>query len=108
MISISAPHSLNDPTVAPVGCVAGFQETHTQRAAHVPNTLCEISISFDAIRKRTKERTHPSDVIFSVAFCSPAKSLTFGGLMENPLDGKKLKSQHPSKMHQSFIHMFVI
>ena len=28
----------------------------------------------------------------SVAFCSPAKSLTFSGLMENPLVGKKLKS----------------
>ena len=28
----------------------------------------------------------------SVAFCSPAKSLTFGGLMENALVGKKLKS----------------
>ena len=39
---------------------------------------------------------------FSVAFCSPAKSLTFSGLMENPLVGKKLKSQHPSKMHQRF------
>ena len=26
-----------------------------------------------------------------VAFCSPAKSLTFSGLMENPLVGKKLK-----------------
>ena len=25
----------------------------------------------------------------SVAFCSPAKSLTFSGLMENPLVGKK-------------------
>ena len=33
----------------------------------------------------------------SVAFLSPAKSLTFSGLMENPLVGKKLKSQHPSK-----------
>ena len=30
--------------------------------------------------------------LFSVAFCSPAKSLTFSGLMENPLVGKKLKS----------------
>ena len=28
----------------------------------------------------------------SVAFCSPAKSLTFSGLMENPFVGKKLKS----------------
>ena len=28
----------------------------------------------------------------SVAFCSRAKSLIFGGLMENPLVGKKLKS----------------
>ena len=28
----------------------------------------------------------------SVAFCSPAKSLTFNGLMENPLVGKKLFS----------------
>ena len=34
----------------------------------------------------------------SVAFCSPAKSLTFSGLMENPLVGKKLKSFHPRKM----------
>ena len=29
---------------------------------------------------------------FSVAFCSPAKSLTFSGLVENPLAGKKVKS----------------
>ena len=29
---------------------------------------------------------------FSVAFCSPAKSLTFSGLVENPLVGKQLKS----------------
>ena len=29
---------------------------------------------------------------YSVAFCSPAKSLTFSGLVENPLVGKKLKS----------------
>ena len=36
----------------------------------------------------------------SVAFCSPAKSLTFGSLTENPFVGKKLKSQHPSNMHQ--------
>ena len=28
----------------------------------------------------------------SVAFCSPAKSLTFSGVMENSLVGKKLKS----------------
>ena len=28
----------------------------------------------------------------SFAFCSPAKGLTFSGLMENPLVGKKLKS----------------
>ena len=28
----------------------------------------------------------------SVAFCSPAKSLTFSGFMENQLVGKKLKS----------------
>ena len=28
----------------------------------------------------------------SVAFCSHAKSLTFSGLMENPVVGKKLKS----------------
>ena len=34
---------------------------------------------------------------FLVAFCSPAKSLIFGGLMENPFVGKKLKSSHPSK-----------
>ena len=27
-----------------------------------------------------------------VAFCSPAKSLTLSGFMENPLVGKKLKS----------------
>ena len=40
-------------------------------------------------------------VLNSVAFCSPAKSLTFGGLIENPFVGKKLKSEHPSKMHQS-------
>ena len=33
-------------------------------------------------------------------FLPPAKSLTSSGLMENPLVGKKLKSQHPSKMHQ--------
>ena len=31
-------------------------------------------------------------LVFSVAFCSPAKSLAFSGLMENPLVGKKLKS----------------
>ena len=36
---------------------------------------------------------------FSVAFCSPAKSLICCGLVENPLVGKKLKSQQPSKMH---------
>ena len=30
--------------------------------------------------------------VLSVAFCSPAKSLTFSGLMENPSVGKKLKS----------------
>ena len=30
--------------------------------------------------------------MLSVAFCSPSKSLTFSGLMENPLVGKKLKS----------------
>ena len=30
--------------------------------------------------------------VFSVAFCSPAKSLTLSGLMENPLVGKQLKS----------------
>ena len=30
--------------------------------------------------------------VFSVAFGSPAKSLTFSGLMENPLVGKNLKS----------------
>ena len=36
-------------------------------------------------------QTHPN----SVAFCSPAKSLTFSALMENPSAGKKLKSQHP-------------
>ena len=35
----------------------------------------------------------PRRVGFSVAFCSPAKSLTFSGLVENPLVGKKLKSQ---------------
>ena len=28
--------------------------------------------------------------LFSVAFCSPAKSVTFSGLVENPLVGKKL------------------
>ena len=34
-----------------------------------------------------------SATLFSlVAFCSPAKSLTFSGLMENPFVGKKLKS----------------
>ena len=30
--------------------------------------------------------------LLSVAFCSPAKSLTFRGLMENPLVGNRLKS----------------
>ena len=35
--------------------------------------------------------------LISVAFCSPAKSLTFSGLVENPLVGKKLKSSKPSK-----------
>ena len=34
----------------------------------------------------------------SVAFCSTAKGLIFGGLMENPLIGKQFKSQHPSKI----------
>ena len=37
----------------------------------------------------------------TAAFCSPAKGLTFSGFMENPLVGKRLKSQHPSNMHQS-------
>ena len=32
----------------------------------------------------------------SVAFRSPAKSLTFSGLVENPSVGKKLKSEQPS------------
>ena len=36
----------------------------------------------------------------SVAFCSPANSLTFNGLMDNPFVGKKLKSYDPSTMHQ--------
>ena len=31
----------------------------------------------------------------SVAFCSPAKSLTFSSLIENPLVDKKLKFLHP-------------
>ena len=30
-------------------------------------------------------------LLFSVAFCSPAKSCTFSGLMENPSVGKQLK-----------------
>ena len=30
--------------------------------------------------------------LISVAFCSPSKSLTSSGLMENPLVGQKLKS----------------
>ena len=34
----------------------------------------------------------------SVAFCSPANSLTLSGLIDNPLVGNKLTSQHPSKM----------
>ena len=37
----------------------------------------------------------------SVAFCSPAKILTFSGLRETPLVGKKIKFLHPSKMQQS-------
>ena len=41
----------------------------------------------------------------SVAFCSPAKQLTFSGLMENSLVGKQLlTSYHPSKMHQRQSH----
>ena len=34
----------------------------------------------------------PRSNLNSVAFCSPVKSLTFSGLMEIPLVGKKLKS----------------
>ena len=41
--------------------------------------------------------------LISVAFCSPAESLTFSGLMENPFVGEKLESEHPSNMHQSYI-----
>ena len=37
-----------------------------------------------------KARPHLSKLL--VASCSPAKSLTFSGSMENPLVGKKLKS----------------
>ena len=39
--------------------------------------------------------------LFSVAFCSPAKSSTFSGFMENPLVGKKLKSERPSRNKQN-------
>ena len=39
----------------------------------------------------------------AVAFGSPAESLTFSGLMDNPVVGKKFKSQHPSNMHQSSV-----
>ena len=39
--------------------------------------------------------------VLGCEICSPAKSLKLSGLTENPLVGKKLKSQHPSKMHQS-------
>ena len=42
------------------------------------------------------------DSHYSVAFCSLLKVvlLVVYGLLANPLAGKKLKSQHPSRMHQ--------
>ena len=40
---------------------------------------------------------------YSVAFFSPAKSGTFSGLMKDPLVGKKLKSQHASKIRDPYI-----
>ena len=43
-------------------------------------------------QKRSLERMGElQEAVFSVAFCSPAKSFTFSGLMETPLVGKKVK-----------------
>ena len=45
------------------------------------------------LRWPEKKKTHILKLYgSSVAFCSPAKSLTFSGLVESPLVGKKLKS----------------
>ena len=47
---------------------------------------------FNESRRTKSPPGHSNWQGFSVAFCSPAKGLTFSGLMENPLVGKKLKS----------------
>ena len=70
-----------------VGCKEGKlpmlkpPETKTKR---LPNCLG------GNITVRTAQRERNN--LCSVAFCSPAKSLTLNGLLENPLVGKKLKS----------------
>ena len=64
--------------------------THSLRTSKIlPSLRCPhealVGVEQTTLHLRMSE-------LYLVAFCAPAKSLTFSGLMENPLVGKKLKS----------------
>ena len=46
-----------------------------------------------------------SPLNISVAFCSPAKSLTFSGLMETAISWQKVKVRSLGKMHQRHLQL---
>ena len=69
----------------------------------LPRTVCFLGAASQGaeaslpsqMNMESKTGMPPKEIILnihSVAFCSPAKSLTFSGLMENPLVDEKLKS----------------
>ena len=57
-----------------------------------------------------RKKPHPTNKtrVFSVAFCSPAKSLTFSGSMENPLVGKKFKVLTSQQNAPQFLLLLVL
>ena len=76
-------------------------QRHQTRESHPQSLHPEQTAKINETPKGTiqdKSKDIPSQDTFqrhlqnSVAFCSLAKSLTFSGLMKNPIVGKKLKS----------------
>ena len=57
-----------------------------------PARALRVEVAHTASGVKPGELGFEGTLLGSVAFCSPAKSSTFRGLMENPLVGKKLFS----------------
>ena len=65
---------------------------HAQPLAVAAWAACQHSSTRPWVKPKWPKRLTRISNYHSVAFCSPAKSLAFSRLMENPLVGKKLKS----------------